>query len=100
MFGSDAGVGDLTGALNDASASVREAAAWALGMLGRAKGREGVPALIESLNDEDRSVRERAAWALGMIGDARAEGALYRIKQDRREDKEVRTQARWALDMT
>lgn len=57
----------LVGALGDKDASVRAAAAWALGAMGEEAGR-AVPALIEALKDDAGTVREKAAIALGDIG--------------------------------
>jgi HEAT repeat protein len=55
----------LLKALTDASADVREQAAWALGAIGDPKATSG---LAKALKDADARVRRQAAWALGAIG--------------------------------
>ena len=49
---------------NDVSATVREQAAWALGMI---EAEAGLDALLDALTDEDLDVRKKALWAVSMI---------------------------------
>ena len=58
-------VAPLTGLLTDADAEVRQAAAFALGLIGDASA---APALAQALSDPTPMVRGRAAEALGLIG--------------------------------
>jgi HEAT repeat protein len=55
---------NLTGALNDADAKVREAAAQSIGQLGP----DAVPTLAEMLSHADKYVRRNAVWGLGKLG--------------------------------
>jgi FOG: HEAT repeat len=59
----------LLAALKDASADVREQAAFGLGQLQDARA---VEPLSGVLKDQSESVREQAAFALGQIRDKRA----------------------------
>jgi HEAT repeat protein len=54
----------LVGALDDADAKVREAAAHAIGLMGP----EALPTLVRMLTHEDKYVRRNAVWALGKLG--------------------------------
>jgi cyclophilin family peptidyl-prolyl cis-trans isomerase/HEAT repeat protein len=65
------GVPLLVGALQDADADVRAAAAFALGLMGP-DAREGGRSLRAALADASLAVRARAVEALGLIGDASA----------------------------
>jgi HEAT repeat protein len=73
--------------LNDIDATVREAAAAALGHLGSA----AVPALAAALRHDDRHVRRRAVWALARLGPA-AESAVPDLA-GALEDADARTAA-------
>jgi HEAT repeat protein/beta-lactamase regulating signal transducer with metallopeptidase domain len=90
----DSAIGALADALRDPVASVRQAAAEALG---GAKDSVAVRALMEVLrSDESPLVRRAAAWSLGEIGDAQAIPALAdALTRDR--DTEVRKNAAGAL---
>ena len=90
----DSPVGALAEALRDPVASVRQAAAEALGS---AKDSAAVRALIEVLRtDESAMVRRAAAWSLGEIGDPMAISALSEaLSRDR--DAEVRKNSASAL---
>jgi HEAT repeat protein len=82
----------LLAALTDAEASVREQAAWALGLKG---DRRVIAGLLAALDDDAPAVRERAVWALGLKGDDRAvEPLVARLTDDH---AGVREQAAWAL---
>lgn len=87
-------IGALAEALRDPVASVREAAAQALGAT---RDSVAVRALIEVLRtDESAIVRRSAAWALGELSDAAAVPALSEaLTRDR--DAEVRKNAASAL---
>ncbi|HSA54377.1 MAG TPA: M56 family metallopeptidase, partial [Gemmatimonadaceae bacterium] len=87
-------IGALAEALRDPVASVRQAAAEALGA---ARDSIAVRALIEVLrSDESAMVRRSAAWALGELSDAAAVPALSEaLTRDR--DVEVRKNAASAL---
>ena len=54
----------LVGALDDADAKVREAAAHAIGGMGP----ESLPALVAMLAHADKYVRRHAVWSLGKLG--------------------------------
>ncbi len=54
----------LTGAVNDADAGVREAAAQAIGQMGL----DALPQLTHLLLHEDKYVRRNAVWAIGKLG--------------------------------
>ncbi len=84
----------LVAALGDADASVRLAAAQALGERGDTAA---INALLAALRrDTSRDVRLAAAHALGEIEDARAvPGLLAALREER--DREVRHQVVWAL---
>ena len=71
-LGSEA-VDPLVGALGDESASVRQAAA---GALGETRDVRALAPLLAALDDESSEVRCTAAWTLGAIGD---EGAVQRL---------------------
>ena len=90
----DSAIGALADALRDPVASVRQAAAEALG---GAKDSVAVRALMEVLrNDESPLVRRAAAWSLGEIEDPQAIPALAdALTRDR--DTEVRKNAAGAL---
>lgn len=87
-------IGALAEALRDPVASVREAAAQALGAT---RDSVAVRALIEVLrSDESAVVRRSAAWALGELSDAAAIPVLSEaLTRDR--DAEVRRNAASAL---
>jgi HEAT repeat protein len=55
-------------ALADKSSGVRQNAAWALGQLDKAEGRQTVVRLCQVLSDDDAMVRRDAAGAIGEIG--------------------------------
>lgn len=78
----------LETALRDADASVRAAAAEALGDLGAT---EALAALLVAVEDDAPNVREQAIVALGELRDARATVRLERALSDSR--PEVRFQA-------
>lgn len=78
----------LEGALRDADAQVRGAAALAMADI---QGREALASLLVAIEDEDAYVRQMAILALGEIGDARAGQRLERALSDER--PEVRFQA-------
>lgn len=65
-LGSDArqALPDLTRALNDDDAKIREGAAQAIGQLGR----EAMPTLVRMLTHPDKYVRRNAVWGLGKLG--------------------------------
>jgi len=87
-------IAGLMASLGDADASVREAAAQALGSR---QDTASINALVTALRrDASRDVRKTAAWALGEIEDKRAVPGLMSALRDER-DKEVRTQIVWAL---
>ncbi len=90
----NAAIGALAEALRDPVASVRQAAAEALG---NTKDSVAVRALMEVLRtDESPMVRRSAAWSLGEIADALAIPALAdALARDR--DTEVRKNAASAL---
>src|SRR5262249_54232640 len=74
----------------DKVASVREAAATALGEVARVRTdlRAAVPALTDALKDEDPAVRTAAAATLGRLGNdaTPAVAALIDVVQDRKGD--------------
>ncbi|MBL0937723.1 MAG: HEAT repeat domain-containing protein [Gemmatimonadaceae bacterium] len=78
--------------LRDSDASVRRAAANALGNL---ESKTAVPALMAIIGDANKEVRQAVCEALGNIGDARAVPALTRALRDA--VPEVRHQAIEAL---
>ncbi len=79
---------------DDDAATVRRAAAWALGQL---EASEAVDALSNALGrEQDARVREMAAWALGQIEDRRASATLVNVMR-RDSDDRVREVAAWAL---
>lgn len=78
----------LEGALRDADARVRGAAALALSDV---QADEALPSLLFTIEDDDVYVRQMAILALGEIGDARAAQRLSRALSDER--AEVRFQA-------
>jgi HEAT repeat protein/beta-lactamase regulating signal transducer with metallopeptidase domain len=90
----DSAVGALAEALRDPVASVRQAAAEALGS---ARDSVAVRALMEVLRTDDSPlVRRSAAWSLGEIGDELAIATLSEaLSRDR--DVEVRKNAASAL---
>jgi HEAT repeat protein len=90
----ESAIGALAEALRDPVASVRQAAAEALGS---ARDSVAVRALMEVLrSDESPMVRRSAAWSLGEIGDQAAIPALTdALARDR--DTEVRKNAASAL---
>ncbi|QEL20255.1 HEAT repeat domain-containing protein [Limnoglobus roseus] len=55
---------DLTNALNDEDAKIREGAAQAIGQLGR----EAMPTMVRMLTHPDKYVRRNAVWGLGKLG--------------------------------
>ena len=57
---------ELTTALNDADGRVREAAAQAIGQVGR----DGLGTLVRMLTHPDKYVRRHAVWGLGKVGAA------------------------------
>jgi HEAT repeat protein len=63
----------LTTALRDEDASVREAAAKALGNIGPA-AKAAIPGLVELARDDDALVRRTAAGVLSGMGPAAAPG--------------------------
>lgn len=88
----------LTNALNDANASVRRNAAWAIGELTnmhRLERAHAVPPLISLLNDADEWVRMAAVRALGEIRDERAVEKLISVLSDGA--WKVRELSAWAL---
>ena len=60
-------VSTLAEMLDDSSASIRHAAAFALADIGP-EAKEAVKPLIKALDDKDENVRAEAAFALGSIG--------------------------------
>jgi len=87
-------IAGLMASLGDADASVREAAAQALGSH---QDTASINALVTALRrDASRDVRKTAAWALGEIEDARAVPGLLAALRDER-DPEVRTEIVRAL---
>lgn len=89
------GVELLTGVVrSDANANVREAAAWALGMIESAAA---VPALTSATEDSADGVRKQAAWALGMIESPDGVDPLLSLLDDGNSD--IRDQAAWGLGM-
>ena len=56
----------LAKVLNDSEAEVRNAAARALGMMGK-KASFAIPVLTRALQDPDEKVRASAAWAISNI---------------------------------
>jgi beta-lactamase regulating signal transducer with metallopeptidase domain len=88
----------LTNALNDANASVRRNAAWAIGELTNMHMSErsrAVPLLISLLNDADEWVRMASIRALGEIRDERAVEKLINALSDAA--WKVRELSAWAL---
>ncbi len=83
-----AAIAAIAGALNDAEAKVRAAAATSLA---DAEATEAVGALEGAADDRDALVRQMAVAALGEIGDARAVSRLEKALGDPR--AEVRFQA-------
>jgi HEAT repeat protein len=79
--------------LEDEDATIRAAAA---GALGRLRGGEAGEALISALDDRDRRVRRAAARAFGAVGGERAIEALERVLLEERAS-EVRRMAPYAL---
>lgn len=89
-----AAVAALIAALDDSVASVRTAAAYALGELGDEMAAAALARVVR--RDADAGVRRIAAWALGEIGDPAAVAALGdAVRSDA--DREVRRTAAWAL---
>lgn len=87
-------IAGLVASLEDHDATVRLAAAQALG---NRQDTASINALLVALRrDASREVRKTAAWALGEIEDARAVAGLLAALRDER-DREVRTQIVWAL---
>jgi HEAT repeat protein len=86
---------DLIEALKDKDASVRWAAAGALGNL-PGDMRMAVPVLIGALHDEDEQVRERAARSLGSLGQS-PEVAVRPLVIMLRDDSPARESALYAL---
>jgi HEAT repeat protein len=86
-------VQSLTDALRrDASAPVRETAAWALGNIGAEKSTD---VLTQALGDQAPAVRAVAMWALGNAGPATAPaGVVNALSSD---DKRTRLLAAWTL---
>ena len=84
----------LVEALSDKEASVREAAAFALGQI---SDPAATALLIPLLADPEPSVRASTAFALGMIGDRKATEALSFATGDA--DAEVRASAIFALGL-
>jgi HEAT repeat protein len=81
--------------LGDGNASVRAAAARALGEL---RSRRAVGPLIATLQtDDDAEVRTAAAYALGMLGDGRAVDSMIDVLGDDRELPGVRGMVAEAL---
>lgn len=101
-IGANDGLRPLKKAVADSDAKVREAAAYALGDLGKqslaaSRDPDLAPLLAKLLTDTDPMVRRSAAYGLGCLGsDAMvAEPALKIALQDER--PEVRQNAVWAL---
>ena len=87
--------GTLVDVLEDATASVRFAAAQGLGNLGKA-GDKTVQALVAHLQDENKGVRQAAAGALAKLGDPEAARKMAdRLKAGAEPDPSVRN-ALWA----
>lgn len=81
--------------LNDSDASVRAAAAFALGRHGSP---EDVPAIVPLLKDQSRLVRLNAVRALQRLHNPEAVPALLdRLRQNNEEDVDVRAEAAYAL---
>jgi beta-lactamase regulating signal transducer with metallopeptidase domain len=88
----------LVAALNDANASVRRNAAWAIGEVSggmTVKRESAVQPLRSALQDGDEWVRMAAARALGEIRDERAFESLLATLSD--SSGQVRELAAWAL---
>jgi HEAT repeat protein len=84
----------LRDALRDEAAAVREAAAWALGLIG---GTSAVPDLMATVNDREARVRLAAVQALGGIADPQAADVLKQATND--PDETVRADAQAALHL-
>lgn len=76
-------------ALAPPSSQLRSEAASAIGLLGAAAAKEGIPALAGALNDKSEEVRQTAVWALGELGPAGVPGLLSVLKNV---DPEIRLQ--------
>jgi beta-lactamase regulating signal transducer with metallopeptidase domain len=88
----------LVDQLDNANASVRRNAAWAIGELTNfspAKRSSAVPRLVSMLSDSDQWVRMAAARALGELRDERAGETLIATLSD--SQWRVRELAAWAL---
>ncbi len=88
-------LGDLVNGPKDQDPKVRQASAWALGVLGPA-ARDAVPSLAETLKDPDGMVRNTTACALGWIGVAAKEAVralIELIKDQHGSDREVSAQS-------
>ena len=59
-------IGDVRALEKNGNWQVRDAAAWALGMIKDSRVKEPLPAALE---DSDMRVRQRASWALAQIGE-------------------------------
>jgi HEAT repeat protein len=82
---------------NDSEASVRSAAATALGAIGP-EPKTTVPALTEALKDSSASVKIAAALALGQFGpDARPSLSALRELAANKKDKKISMAARTAV---
>ena len=85
---------ELTSALEDTDAQVRQGAAAALGETGDARS---VPSLVHLLrNDADGGVRAEAAFRLGKVGDRDALGPLSAVAE-KDVNHTVREWASWAI---
>jgi HEAT repeat protein len=92
------GVAPLLMELTNHEAAIRSYAAYELGWVGHAKGREIAPLLSQSLADSDADVRYNAAMALGRFGDRAVVTvpALSNAAQ-REASQRVRETMDWAL---
>lgn len=78
---------ELTAALNDKDAKIREGAAQAIGQLGR----DALPTMVRMLTHPDKYVRRNAVWGLGKLG-PQAKPAMHDICQALK-DEDARTAA-------
>jgi HEAT repeat protein len=78
---------------SDASESVRETAAWALGEISVKKAADQLADAVA--RDKSARVRATAAWAIGELNPGRAPKPLVAALRD--QDDDVRLKAAWAL---
>ncbi len=76
---------DLTAALNDSDARVRECAAQAIGQLGR----DAISVMVRMLSHPDKYIRRNAVWGIGKLG-AQAKPIIFDLCRSLK-DEDART---------